>query len=169
MIAVRFRRLIRLGREVPVLWAWLFLVAAAIVLPAITSMESITFRVAGMGMNVRVATYFVVAGVAGILVIPIIWRMEKRPAWLKLMLAMVVWLVLTSLVSRQPPVDWLPTVVRFALYFSAATICYWFARSLQDPDHIRAVARLLPLAILAAAVIPSYAGVAEFIRGRWPL
>jgi hypothetical protein len=168
MIAIKLRRLAQVSLNLPITLVWLFLVAAAIVLPAITSGESVTFRVAGMSMNLRVAAYFAVAAVAGIFALPIVARMERRPAWLKLMLATVAWFTFTALVAHQSLVEWLPTVVRFVLYFSAATICYQFARSLRDGDQVRAVSRFLPLAILAAAAIPAYAGIAEFIRGSAP-
>jgi O-antigen ligase len=55
------------------------------------------------------------------------------------------------------------------LYFSAATISYWFARSLRDRDQVREVSLHLPLAVLAAAAIPAAAGIAEFIRGTAPV
>ena len=86
----------RVLREVPAAPAWLFLVAAAIVLPAITSWEQFTFTVAGLGMNLRVAAYFGVAVIAAVFALQVVLRMEQRPGWLKLMLAMISWLPLTS-------------------------------------------------------------------------
>jgi O-Antigen ligase. len=169
MIAVKLPSGAQVGRAVPASWVFLFLVAAAIFLSAITSAEQVTFSVAGMDLNLRVAAYFGVAAVAGIFALPIVVGMGRRPIWLKLMLATVAWFSFTALVGHQSPVEWLPTVVRFALYFSAATICYWFGRSLRDPRQVRQVSRLLPLAILAAAAIPAAAGIAEFIRGSAPM
>jgi O-antigen ligase len=169
MTAVELLRRAHVGRAVPVSWAFLFLVAAAIFLAAITSAEQVTFSVAGADLNLRVAAYFGVAAVTGLLSLPILVAMDRRPIWLKLMLATVAWFAFTALVARQSPVEWLPTVVRFALYFGAATICYWFGRSLTDPGQVRRVSRLLPLAILAAAAIPAVAGIAEFIRGSAPI
>jgi hypothetical protein len=169
MTAVELLRRAQVGRAVPASWAFMFLVAAAILLSAITSAEQVTFSVAGADLNLRVAAYFGVTAVTGVFSLPILLAMDRRPVWLKLMLATVAWFTFTALVARQSPVEWLPTVVRFALYFGAATICYWFGRSLTDPGQVRRVARLLPLAILAAAAIPAAAGIAEFIRGSAPI
>ena len=169
MIAVKSPRAAHVARSVPIRWVFLLLVAAAMVLPAITAAEQVTFSVAGVDMNLRVMAYFGVAAVAAIFALPIVVRMDRRPTWLKLMLAMVAWSTLTGLMAQQSPVEWLPTVVRFVLYFSAATICYWFARSLRDRDHVEKISRLLPLAFLAAAAIPAAAGVAELIRGSAPV
>ena len=169
MIAVKLPSRARVRRAVPTSWPFLFLVAAAIVLSAITSSEQVTFSVAGADLNLRVAAYFSVAAVAGLLALRILVAMDERPVWLNLMLATVGWFTFTALVAHHSPVEWLPTVVRFALYFSAATVCYWFARSLRDQGQVRDVSRLLPLAILAAAAIPAVAGIAEFMRGSAPI
>jgi O-antigen ligase len=169
MIAIKLRTLVRVSLNRPITLAWLLLVAAAIVLPAVTSWEQVTFSLAGIGMNLRVGVYFGVAVVAGVSALTIVVRMERRPAWLKLMLAMVAWFTFTALVAHQSPVEWLPSVVRFVLYSSAATVCYQFGRSLRDRDEVLTVSRFLPLAILAAAAIPAAAGLAEFIRGSAPV
>jgi O-antigen ligase len=169
MIAVKLPSRTRVRRAVPASWPFLFLVAAAIVLSAITSSEQVTFSVAGADLNLRVAAYFGVAAVAGVLALRILVAMDRRPLWLKLMLVTVAWFTFTALVAHHSPVEWLPTVVRYALYFSAATICYWFASSLRDQGQVRDVSRLLPLAILAAAAIPAIAGIAEFMRGSAPI
>jgi hypothetical protein len=169
MVAVKLPIRTRVRPAVPASWPFLFLVGAAIFLSAITSAEQITFSVAGTELNLRVAAYFGVAAMAGVLSLPILVAMDRRPPWLKLMLATVVWFTFTALVAHHSPVEWLPTVVRYVLYFTAATICYWFARSLRDRGQIRDVSRLLPLAILAAAAIPAIAGIAEFMRGSAPI
>lgn len=149
--------------------SFFFLVAAAVLLPAITAAEQITFSVAGADLNVRVVAYFLVATVAGIAALRTVVRMERRPAWLLIMLATVSWFTFTALAAHQSPVEWLPTIVRFALYLSAATICYSVGRSIQDADQLDRLARLLPLAVLSAAVIPVLAGFAEFVRGSAPI
>lgn len=149
--------------------SFLLLVAAAVVLPAITATEQITFSIAGIDLNVRVAAYFCVAAAAGISATAIVVRMERRPAWLMIMLATLSWFTFTALVAHQSPVEWLPTIVRLGLYFSAAVICYSLARSIQDSGQVGRLSRLLPLALMSAAVIPAVAGIAEFIRGTAPI
>ena len=145
------------------------LVAAAVVMPSITSWEQVTFTVAGVDMNLRVAAYFAVCAVAALVALSIVLHMQRRPVWLGLMVAMVGWFALAALASRQPPVEWLPTIVRFVLYFSAAVICYRFASTRVNAEEVRGLSRLLPLAVLAAAAIPTVAGIAEFMRGSAPI
>lgn len=168
MIATRRPSVGRFHPEGRASRTWLFLVAAALVLPAITSGEFVVLPVAGIDWNLRVAAYFGVAAVAAVVAFSTVVRMDEHPAWLYLMVAMLGWLTITGLLANQSPVEWVPTVVRFALYFSAATISYVFGRSLNR-DQVLVTSRLLPLAILAAAAIPAMAGIAEFIRGSAPV
>lgn len=146
----------------------LILLAGMIVLPAITWAERVTFRLGPIDMNVRVAVYFTLGALATAAAVPIAIRMANRPRWFLLMGVMLGWLLLTSLIARQGPVEWVPTVVRFALYFSTALIFYSYFRSLADPARTAAVAWLLPLAVLAMAIIPAISGLAELVRGDAP-
>ena len=169
MSASRVPRVARAIRTPPLIWVVLLVVAAAVVMPAITSWEQVTFTVAGAEMNLRVATYFTVGAGAALVALPIVMHMERRPVWLGLMMALVGWFTLAAFASHQPPVEWLPTIVRLVLYFSAAVICYRFAETRAGAEEVRDLARLLPLAVLAAAAIPTAAGLAEFARGSAPI
>jgi O-antigen ligase len=141
----------------------------AIVFPAITAGEWVTFSFKGAEMNLRVAAYFCVALLTGAAALVLLLRMTTRPGWIKLMLVMLAWFLFTALVARQSPREWLPTIVRWILYIGAAIVCYSFARSLEGPDEISGVSRFLPLALLAAAVVPAVAGTVEFVRGTAPV
>lgn len=141
------------------------LVAAAIVLPAITWTERTVFDVGGVSMNIRVAAYFFLAAIAAVAALPIAIRVRPRPVWVVLMAVWLGWLLLTSLAARQSLIEWVPTTVRFVLYFSAALIFYDHARSRSSLAEREALAWLLPIVVLGMSVIPSIAGIAEFIRG----
>lgn len=148
---------------------WAFLLLMACVLPAITWTERTTFAIAGASLNARVLIYFVVAAVAFGFSVPIVWRMETRPFWLNVAIVMTVWLAITSVVAHQTPVEWLPTLVRYTLYFSTALICYWFGQSPPDRSGLRFVSRVTLVALVAAMAIPALAGLVEFARGTAPL
>ena len=77
-------------------WVCPFLLAAAVVMPSITSLERVTFSVAGLGMNLRVAAYFTVAAATGLAALWVVLRMKHRPVWLGLMLAMLAWFTVTA-------------------------------------------------------------------------
>jgi O-antigen ligase len=157
------------GADGPLARAWVLLLAVSIVFPAVTSGERLAFTIAGAAMNLRVAFYFLVAAVTGAIAAWLVLRMASRPVWLSLMLAMAAWLILTALVAHQPPVEWVPTVLRFVLYFGTAITCYAFARRLESPEQRSAVARVLPMALLTAAAVPFLAGIVEFVRGTAPM
>lgn len=159
-------RLVRVVGTMPP--AAVVLVAAVIVLPAITWTERTVFDVGGVSMNARVATYFVVAAIAGVAALPIAIRLRPRPVWLVLMATWLGWLLLTSLAARQSLIEWVPTTVRFLLYFSAALVFYDHARSRSSLAGREALAWFLPIVVLAMAVVPSIAGIAEVVRGDAP-
>jgi hypothetical protein len=169
MNPIRWARGGNIGGYAPITAAWIFLVAAGMIMPAITSAERITVPVLGEELNARVAFYLGVTAIASVVALPIVLTVTPRPVWLKLMLVTLGWVVVSAVLSRTSVVDWLPTTVRFALYFAAATIGYWFGRSLCDRAQVLTVSRLLPLALLAAAAVPAAAGIAELVRGTAPI
>jgi hypothetical protein len=153
-------------------WAWLILLVAGTALPALTWTERATFVVGNQALNWRVALYFalaVIAALGGIACLPIVAR--RRPPAVLAGLAFLAWVLLSVAVAGQPVREWLPTVVRLALYVAALAIGYavgWMSPGGQRfADRPRGL--LLPLAALAATAIPSAAAVWELVRGTAPM
>ena len=141
------------------------LLLAAVVFPAITSWERITFDPMGIELNVRVVVYSAIAGLAGSAAAIRIVQMRIYPVWLSLMLAMLGWLLLTALAAAQSPREWLPTIVRYVLYFGSAVVFFSTARLLTGSPGIRTSASLLAAVVLAAAVVPMLAGTWQILTG----
>jgi O-antigen ligase len=147
----------------------LLLVASAVVMPAITSGENIRFPVGAIEMNVRVAFYLLVSALTASAAAFLIFRFRPRPLWFLLLGSLIGWALFTALMGLHSPVEWMPTVARLSLYFSAASIMYLYARSLPDAARVRRFSLILPIVLLTAAVIPAVAGVAELLGGAVPI
>ena len=153
---------------------WLHVVAAlllgvVVLLPAITSFEAVTFHVAGIDMNVRVAAYFATSLISCIAATAALIQSRWYPTWIKLMLLVLVWLCVTALVSGQSPVEWLPTIVRFGLYFSTAVVFCLVGRTLESTDDARTWSLAVFWILLIAALIPGIVGFVEWLHGTAPV
>ena len=145
------------------------LLGAVVLMPAITSFEDVTFRVGNIQMNLRVAAYFTTSLTACVAAAAVLVRSKWYPAWLKAMVLMLVWLWITALVSGQSPIEWLPTIVRFVLYFSAAVVFCHVGRGIGSSEEARVWSLAVFWTLLVAALVPGLAGLMEWIRGMAPL
>jgi O-antigen ligase len=136
--------------------------AALVILPSLTWTEHLRFALAGIPLHVRFLAYggsaAALGAAAGILVLTGI-RLPRT--WSAIVIASLLWFALTIALAGQPLREWLPTALRWTMYFSAATIGFAAASSMKSSTAIRQYWT----AVACALVVPTAAALIELTAG----
>ena len=136
------------------------------VLPSSTGGERISFSVAGIDLNLRFSVYAGAAAVMTLALLPLMVREIRSDRWSLVAPAMFLgWMLVTTLLAGQPPLEWLPTVVRWVLYLAVLL----FARAVGRLGLFNQARDQVRIAIGLGLVGPLVFGAWELLSGTAPI